>query len=513
MTNRVVIFDTTLRDGEQAPGFSMNPEQKLRMAKQLERLGVDVIEAGFPIASEGDFEAVKKIAKEIRGVTIAGLARCKKEDIDRAWEALKYAKHPRIHVFIATSDIHLKYKLKMTREQVLDTAIQWVKYAKKFTNDVEFSAEDATRSDVDFLAQVFEAVIENGATTLNVPDTVGYAIPEEFGAMIRALFEKVPNIHKAVVSVHCHNDLGLAVANSVTAIQNGARQVECTINGIGERAGNAALEEIVMILKTRAERFGVVTGVNTTEIYRSSQLLCNITGVYVQRNKAIVGANAFAHEAGIHQDGVIKNPLTYEIMTPQSVGIPESVLILGKHSGRHALGKRLEELGYKLSKEELERLYRAFIQLADKKKEVYDTDLMALVQDQEAEPFSVYTLENLQVLSGRHLIPTASVCLRKGKEEKIESSSTGDGPVDAVCKAIDRITGMSAKLTEYSINAMTKGKDALGEVFVRIEVNDKTFTGRATSTDVIEASAKAYLNAINQALVYGDTVRGSMENV
>jgi 2-isopropylmalate synthase len=513
MKNRVVIFDTTLRDGEQAPGFSMTAEQKLCMAKQLERLGADIIEAGFPISSDGDFESVKKIAQEIKSCKIAGLARTKKEDIDRAWEALKHAKNPRIHMFLATSDIHLKYKLKKSREEVLDTAVQWVQYAKKLTDDVEFSAEDATRSDVDFLCRVVEAVIDAGATVVNIPDTVGYAVPDEFGTLIRILSEKVPNISRAVISVHCHNDLGLAVANSVAAVQNGARQVECTVNGIGERAGNASLEEIAMILHTRNELLGLNIGIKNTEIYRSSQLLSNITGVYVQRNKAIVGSNAFAHEAGIHQDGVIKNPLTYEIMTPQSVGIPESTLVLGKHSGRHALSKRLSEMGYTLSKEELNRVYGAFTNLADKKKEVYDADLAMLVQDGTAEPLDAYTIENIQVLSGTHIIPTASVRLKRGIDIT-ENSSTGDGPVDAVCRAIDHITGLQAKLTEYTINAVTMGKDAMGEVLVQIEYQKHTFTGRAASTDVIEASAKAYLNAVNQALyMHERNVTVKMEKV
>jgi 2-isopropylmalate synthase len=501
MKNRVLVFDTTLRDGEQAPGFSMTVEQKVRLARQIERLGVDVIEAGFPTASEGDFESVKKVAQEVKGCTIAGLARTKQEDINRAWEALKHSKRPRIHLFIATSDIHLKHKLKKSREEVLDLAARSIRYAKTLTDDVEFSAEDATRSDVGFLSQVIETAIEAGATVVNIPDTVGYAVPEEFGTLIRTLRETVPNIHKAVVSVHCHNDLGLAVANSVAALQNGARQVECTVNGIGERAGNASLEEIAMILQTRHERFHLTTGVVHTEIFRSSQLLSSTTGVTVQRNKAIVGSNAFAHEAGIHQDGMIKNPLTYEIMTPQSVGIPESVLVLGKHSGRHALSKRLSELGTKLNKEQLDRVYEAFTRLADRKKEVYDADLMMLVQEQSDHTVDAYILDNLQVLSGTALIPTASVRLRRGAE-RCESSSTGDGPVDAVCRAIDRITGLPAKLTEYTLTAVTKGKDAMGEVLVQIEHKKRVYTGRAASTDVVEASAKAYLHAVNQAVFH-----------
>jgi 2-isopropylmalate synthase len=501
MKNRVVFFDTTLRDGEQAPGFSMTVDQKIAMAKQLERLGADVLEAGFPIASDGDFESVRRVSQEIRGCTVAALARTKKEDIDRAWEALKHAKRPRIHTFLATSDIHLKHKLKKTRDEALETAVQWVRYAKSLTDDVQFSAEDATRSDVGFLARVIEAVIDAGATVVNIPDTVGYAVPDEFGQLIRTLRDTVPNIGKVVMAVHCHNDLGLAVANSVAALQCGARQVECTVNGIGERAGNASLEEIAMILHTRSERLKLTSGIAHQEIYRSSQLLSNITGVYVQRNKAIVGSNAFAHEAGIHQDGVLKNPLTYEIMTPVSVGIPESVLVLGKHSGRHALSKRYSEMGCRLSKEELDRVYTAFTRLADKKKEVYDADLMMLLQQDSSEAPAAYVLEGLQVLSGTQLIPTATVRLRRSGESA-ENSSTGDGPVDAVCRAIDRITGFPARMTEYSLNAVTKGKDAMGEVLVQIEHRKRTYTGRAASTDVIEASAKAYLNAVNQAVFH-----------
>jgi 2-isopropylmalate synthase len=499
MKDRVMIFDTTLRDGEQAPGFSMNIEQKIRMARQLERLGVDAIEAGFPIASEGDFEAVRRIAKEIRDSTVAGLARTKKEDIDRAWEALKHARRPRIHTFLATSDIHLQHKLKKSREQVLDTAAECVRYAKSLTDDVEFSAEDASRSDLDYLCRVIEAVIEAGATVVNIPDTVGYSIPEEFGLLIRHIREMVPNIKKALVSVHCHNDLGLSTANSIAAVQNGARQVECTINGIGERAGNASLEEFVMSLYVRGDRLGLKTGVVTGELFRTSQLLCNVTGMQVQRNKAIVGANAFAHEAGIHQDGMIKHAATYEIMTPQSVGISESMLILGKHSGRHALGKRYKELGLALSKDELDKAYGVFTRLADKKKDIFDADLIAIVQDEVSEAPEAISFLSVQAVSGTNVIPTATVKLKKGDEE-IEDSSTGDGPVDAACKAIDRITGMKSKLVHYSINAVTKGKDALGEVLVQIENGGQTYTGRAATTDVVEASAKAYLNAVNQVI-------------
>jgi 2-isopropylmalate synthase len=469
------------------------------MAKQLEALGVDVLEAGFPIASDGDFESVKKVAQEVRKCTIAGLARTKKQDIDRAWEALKYAKNPRIHTFLATSDIHLKHKLRKSRQEVLDTAFEWVKYAKTLTDNVEFSAEDAVRSDMDYLCEVIQAVIEAGAIVVNIPDTVGYSVPEEFGRMIQTIKERVPNIGKAGISVHCHNDLGLAVANSIAAVQAGARQVECTINGIGERAGNASLEELVMILYTRKDLFFIKNKIITTEIYKSSQLLCNLTGMSVQRNKAIVGANAFAHEAGIHQDGVIKNPQTYEIMTPLSVGVPENTLVLGKHSGRHALSKRYAELGYRLSKEELDKAYKIFTQLADKKKDIYDADLIAIVQDEVAQIPEAFTFDSLQFFGGTQLTPTATIRLKKGNE-LIQDSAIGDGPVDAACKAIDRITKIKGKMTNYSIHAITKGKDAMGEVLIQIEHRGTSYSGRSASTDVVEASAKAYLNAINRAI-------------
>ena len=499
-TDRVIIFDTTLRDGEQAPGFSMTFEQKIQLAKQLERLGVDVMEAGFPITSEGDFESVKQIAKEIKHASVCGLARAKKLDIDRAWEALRYAKKPRIHTFIATSDIHLEHKLRMSRQQVLDQVVEMVRYAKSLTEDVEFSAEDAIRTDIDYLCQVLKAAMEEGAVVLNIPDTVGYSIPGEIGSIMQKIQEKIPGIcDKVTLSAHCHNDLGLGVANSISAIQNGVRQVECTINGIGERAGNASLEEVVMILKTRRDLFGIDTRINTQEIFRTSQLLSHLTGMKVQRNKAIVGENAFAHEAGIHQDGVIKHRSTYEIMTPQSVGIPESSLVLGKHSGRHALAKRYKELGYELSKEQLDKAYQKFTQLADKKKLVYDADLVAIIREEIRDIPDTYVIESVQVLSGTHLTPTATVRLKRGSVIK-EDSAVGDGPVDAACKAIERMIGISGKLTHYSINAVTIGKDAMGEVLVKIEHDNQTYNGQAVSTDVIEASAKAYLSALNRVI-------------
>ncbi len=499
MGERVKIFDTTLRDGEQAPGFSMNIEEKLILAKQLAKLGVDVIEAGFPIASPGDYESVKRVSQEVEGVTVAGLCRANEKDIERAADALRHAEQPRIHTFIATSEIHMKYKLQMEPQAVLEAAVNAVRFARRFTDDVEFSAEDATRSDLDFLCRVIEAVIKAGATTVNIPDTVGYTMPSEYKERIRCLFERVPNIDKAVVSVHCHNDLGLAVANSIAAVEAGARQVECTINGIGERAGNASLEEIVMALKTRHDLFGLETGINTEEIYRTSQLVSRITGVYVQPNKAIVGKNAFAHEAGIHQHGVLANPLTYEIMTPQSVGVPVNRLVLGKHSGRHALKERLEELGFQLDEDTLNRVFEKFKRVADRKKEVFDEDLIILAEEEVMAIPRSFEMEYIHVSSGNQVLPTATLGLRRG-DEVLRDSAIGDGPVDATYKAIERITGVQGKLLSYQIRAITKGKDALGEVTVKVQFNGVVMIGRGSSTDVLEASARAYLNAVNKFL-------------
>ena len=498
MEDRIYIFDTTLRDGEQSPGCSLNLEEKVRMARQLEQLRVDVIEAGFPIASVGDFEAVHLISRTIEQCTVAALCRTVKGDIDRAWEAIQYAKKPRIHTFIATSDIHLTHKLKKTREQALEDAITAVRYAKSLCGEVEFSCEDASRSNIDFLCKVVEQAIDAGATIINLPDTVGYSIPEEYGSMFRIVRERVPKASEIVLSSHCHNDFGLAVANSLAAVRNGARQIECTINGIGERAGNAALEEVVMALRTRNETLGVDTNVNAEEIYKSSKLLSTLTGMMVQRNKAIVGANAFAHEAGIHQDGMLKSRITYEIMTPQSVGIKHSTLVLGKHSGRHALKQRYTELGYPLSNEELEQAYRSFCTIADQKKDIFDEDLIAIVEDRESAADDFYSLENIQVVSGTNLRPTATVELRL-RDERFVDSATGDGPVDAAYRAIERITGVIGKLTEYSIKSVTFGHDAIGEVFVRVDFGGVLFNGRAVSTDVITGSAKAYLEALNRA--------------
>ncbi len=494
---KIKIFDTTLRDGEQSPGASMNVDEKIQVAKQLKKLGVDIIEAGFPIASPGDFEAVNRIAKEVKGVTIAGLCRARNEDIERAAEALQPAEQRRIHTFIATSDIHLKYKLRMSREQVIEAAINAVKKARQYTDDVEFSAEDATRTDWDFLCKVTEEVIKAGATTVNIPDTVGYIIPQEFGELIEYLFNKVPNIDKATISVHCHNDLGLAVSNSLTAILKGAGQVECTINGIGERAGNAALEEIVMALKVRNDFFKADTNIVTQEIYRTSRLVSKITGMVVQPNKAIVGANAFAHEAGIHQDGVLKERTTYEIMKPEDIGIPSSKIVLGKHSGRHAFKKRLEELGFTLTDEELNRAFERFKRLADQKKYVFDEDIEALVSDEVLRITETYELLDIDVSIGTKKKPSAYVKMKINGDEK-EISISGDGPVDAVYKAITELTGSKASLNKFEIKAITGGTDALGEVTVILEESGNTVRGHGSDTDIIVAAAKAYVNALNK---------------
>ncbi len=501
MERKIYFFDTTLRDGEQSPGISLNVHEKLEIAKQLDRLGVDVIEAGFPIASNGDFEAVKAIAQNIRRPTIVGLARAVKQDIDRAWEALQYAEHPRIHTFIASSDIHLQYKLKMTREEVLQRAVEMVRYAKSLCPDVEFSPEDGSRTDPAFLYQILEAVIDAGATVVNIPDTVGYSTPAEFGALIRGIRENVPNIDRAIISVHCHNDLGMAVANSLAAVENGARQVECTINGLGERAGNASLEELAMTLRTRKGYFQCEMGIVTEQLYRTSALVSHLTGVHIQPNKAVVGANAFAHESGIHQHGVLSNRETYEIMTPESVGLKQSQMILGKHSGRHAFEERLKDLGYSLSEEEINEAFRKFKELADKKKYVMDKDLEALVNmDVSSSIPDLYELSYYHISSGNTLISTSTVRI-KHQDEIIEEAACGDGPVDATFKAIERAIGMEINLVDYYLRAVTSGKDALGEVTVKISINSHVYVGRGISTDIIEASAKAYVNAINK-LVY-----------
>ena len=494
---RVLIFDTTLRDGEQSPGASMNQEEKLRIAWQLERLGVDIIEAGFPVASDGDFLSVQQIAREVRRPQIAGLARANLNDIDRAWDAIKEAAHPRIHTFISTSDIHLKYQLKKTRDQVMKEACAAVAHACSCTPNVEFSPMDATRTDWDYLCDIVEAVIGEGATTVNIPDTVGYIMPQEFGSLIAYLFEKVKNIHQAVISMHCHNDLGLAVANSLAAVKNGARQVECTINGIGERAGNTAMEEVVMALATRKDYFGFSTGIKTEYIYQSSRLLTHITGIPVQPNKAIVGANAFAHESGIHQDGLIKEKITYEIMTPQSVGISGTHLVLGKHSGRHAISEHLKKMGYKLNADEIKRVFVRFKELADVKKEIFDEDLESIIYEELYRIDEKYKLVYLNVVSGNVAIPTATMQMEVDKEI-IQDAGFGVGPVDATFAAIRKITKTNYHLLKYAVNAVTGGTDAQGETTVQLQYNGKSVVGRGADPDVIVASAKAYINALNR---------------
>ena len=497
---KIKIFDTTLRDGEQSPGFSMNIHEKLQVARQLEKLNVDIIEAGFPIASEGDFEAVREIAKNIKKCKVAALARAEDKDIDRAWEAIKDAQDPFIHTFISTSDFHLKYQLHLSREEVLNKAVNAVRRAKSFSPNVEFSAMDATRTDRDYLCQVVEAAIEAGAITINIPDTVGYAVPQEFGGLIQYLSENVSNINQAILSVHCHNDLGLAVANSLAAVLKGARQVECAINGIGERAGNASLEEIVMALRTRKDFFNLKSQVVTEQIYSASRLVSRITGVGVQPNKAVVGSNAFSHESGIHQDGLLKEKITYEIMTPESIGIPQSTLVLGKHSGRHAFRDRLKKLGFELTKHELNMAFERFKNLADKKKEVFDEDLEAIMSEEIFRGLKApekYKLLNLNFASGTVAIPTATVEMEVNGE-RIKEAGFGDGPVDAAFKTIAKITGTKSKLLKYSVNSITGGTDAQGEVTVRLEENDNIVTGQGAHTDIILASAKAYVNALNR---------------
>ena len=500
--DRVLIFDTTLRDGEQAPGAAMTVDEKVEIAHQLARLRVDIIEAGFAASSPGDFEAVSRIAREVKGPIIASLARAHPDDVDRAWEALRGAESPRIHVFLSTSDIHLAHMLQKNREEVLEMAVENVKRAKRYCEDVEFSPQDATRTDPEYLYALLEAVIEAGATTVNIPDTVGYAIPEEFEALIRSLFERVPNIHKARVSVHCHNDLGLAVANSLAAVRAGARQVEGCINGIGERAGNASLEEIIMALHTRRDFFGVTTNINTREIYRTSRLVSEITGFPVQPNKAVVGLNAFRHASGIHQHGVLRARQTYEIMNPEDIGIPGSAIVLGKLSGRAALRARLQDLGYEVSGEELDRIFQAFKRLADLKREVTDEDLHALMAEERraVSESAGYRLEHMQVSTGTQDVPVAVVRLAGPEGQTVTQTASGNGPVDAVCKAIAQAVGVSPKLVEYSVRSITEGLDAQGDVTIRLEHAGRVYTGRGTATDIILASARAYLNAVNRML-------------
>jgi len=497
MSDRLYIFDTTLRDGEQSPGCSMNLEEKLRVAHSLAALGVDIIEAGFPVASPGDFAAVHRIATDIHGPTIAGLARAHPKDIERAAEAVKPAEHARIHTFIATSPIHMEAKLRMSPDEVLEMAVAAVKQARSLVPEVEFSAEDAGRTEMDFLCRIVEATIAAGARVINIPDTVGYMTPQEFGGRIRELRERVPNADQAIFSVHCHNDLGLSVANSLAAVENGARQVECTINGLGERAGNASLEEIVMILRTRSDRYDIETGIDTTRIVPASKLVSQITGMPVQPNKAIVGANAFAHEAGIHQDGVLKHHKTYEIMTPESVGWTTNRMVLGKHSGRAALKSRYKELGVEVDKDALNTAFKRFKVLADKKKEVFDEDLMSILEHSEEVESERIKLSSLHVASGTRDTPVAAIELEiEGKAHK--ATSEGDGPVDAAFKAINSLVEPNGKLLLYAVNAITAGTDAQGEVTVRLQDAGRIVNGQGKDTDIIVASAKALIAALNK---------------
>ena len=500
MTKKIMIFDSTLRDGEQTPGARLNLEEKLKIAKQLAKLNVDVIECGFPVSSPGEFKAVQAIAKEVKGPVITALARIVKADIDAVWEAIKYAKRPRIHTFLGSSPIHMKYKLQKDPEALLQMGIDAVKYAKRYTADVQYSLEDATRSDLDYMCRVIEAVIKAGATVVNIPDTVGYAVPEQYGELIRNIMNRVPNIDKATISVHCHNDLGLAVANSLSAVHNGARQVECNINGIGERAGNAALEEIVVGLQIRQDYFKEYhTDVNLGEIYKTSRLVSSLTGIPIPVNKAVVGINAFAHSSGIHQDGVLKNLSTYEIINAELIGSKAAQMVLTARSGRHAVRHELQEMGFTMTDTEFEDFFVLFVELADKKKEVFREDLEALMADRLAYTSPTFTLEYLQTVSGSRSIPAAVVKLKKGDEIFVETDC-GTGPIDAAYNAIDKITGFQPRLETYNLRGVTEGRDALGEVSIMIKYQDKTIVGRGTSTDIIEASVRAYLNGINKLI-------------
>jgi len=497
MSEKIILFDTTLRDGEQSPGASMNKAEKLRLARQLEKLKVDVIEAGFPVASQGDFEAVSQIAREVRGLTVAALARTQKEDIDRAWEAIHKAASPRLHLFVATSDIHLKFKLRLSRREVLDMIKKSITYAGKYLSNIEFSAEDASRTEFPFLVQAVQAAIQAGATTINIPDTVGYALPEEFGDRFQLLRERIGDPDRVIWSCHCHNDLGLALANSLAAIKKGARQVEVTVNGIGERAGNTSLEELVMALRTRKDLIPCYSQVDPRQIYPSSRLVSRITGLLVPANKAIVGANAFAHESGIHQNGVLKKRTTYEIMTPQDVGLDQSVLVLGKHSGRHAFQERLRDLGYALSREDFQKIFERFKELADKKKDIVNDDIEALIADELLMVPDTYKLIYLNVISGNVAVPTATVQIEVNGE-LIQKAGFGVGPIDATFNTINKITRTRCKLLSFSVNAITGGMDAQGQVNVRIEEQGIMALGKGSDSDIITASAKAYLNALNR---------------
>ncbi len=499
---RLVIFDTTLRDGEQCPGASLNRKEKLEIARKLAALNVDVIEAGFPVASPGDFDSVKEIAREIRGSSIAGLARALEKDIETAARALEKAESPRIHIFLSTSKTHREHKLQKNKSEIIKMATDAVQFGKKFCDDIEFSPEDASRTEQDFLCEVIEAVIDAGAKTVNIPDTVGYAVPDEFGELISNINSSVNNIDKAVISVHCHNDLGMAVANSLAAVKAGARQVECTVNGIGERAGNAAMEEIVMALKTRRNFFGVDTRIDTKQIMPCSKLVSSLTGFFVQRNKAIVGKNAFAHESGVHQDGFLKKKDTYEIMNPKDIGLEDSELVLGKHSGRNALSKKIENLGYKLTDNELREVFEDFKILADEKKDLFEEDILSLIQKQKfsEENLITYKVESIKCSFESGKTPKASVVLTNRDGEKNEATANGDGPVDSICNAIDSITGLSCKLIDYQVMSKTKGRDAQGEVTVRVVSDNQEVLGKGVGVNTIEASGFAYINAINKLL-------------
>jgi len=505
--DKVIIFDTTLRDGEQAAGNSLNSSEKLDIARQLQELGVDVIEAGFPITSPGDFESVERISRELTTSSVCALSHANKEAIDRAWEAVRKAKKPRVHIFLSSSDIHLSYQLRKSKDEILQLAHDMVAYGKKHCDDIEFSPMDATRTDPQFIYQLVASVIDAGATTVNIPDTVGYAVPKEFSELINGILTNVLNVKKAVISVHCHNDLGLAVSNSLEAIRLGARQVECTINGIGERAGNASMEEIVMALKTRNDFYKLDTNIDTTQIYKTSRLVSELTGFIVQPNKAIIGQNAFRHQSGIHQDGVLKKSITYEIMDPRSVGIPASSLVLGKVSGRHAFAERLAELGYVLDEQALNNAFQSFKDLADKKREITDRDIESLVAEGLRTIGETYHLDHIEVSCGDHSIPTATVKLLSPDGQTLVDAAIGTGPVDAVYQAINRIVRVPNKLTEFTVNSVTAGIDAIGEVLIRIESDGVTYTGRGADTDIIVASAKAYMNALNRLLAVKSTKR------
>ncbi len=513
-SDTVLIFDTSLRDGEQAAGTSLTSGEKLSIARQLDRLGIDIIEAGFPVSSPGDFEAVQLIAREVRRPIICGLAHCRPAAIDRAWEALQDAARPRIHVFLSASDIQLAHMLKKSRLEALEMAREMVARAKSYTHDVEFSPMDATRAEPDFLYLLLEAVIDAGAVTVNIADTVGYSMVHDFGNLLEGILSDVPNIRQACLSVHCHDDLGLAVANSLEAVRRGARQVECTINGIGERAGNAALEEVVMALHTRRDVFGLRTNVDTTQLYKTSRIVSDLTGFVVQSNKAIVGANAFRHQSGIHQDGMVKESTTYEIMDPRSVGIPASSLVLGKLSGKHAFRERLAELGFSLSDEALAHAFRAFKDLADKKREIADRDLVSLVGEELRQETQVYKLDHVDVSCGDHSLHSAAVRLIGPDGQALEDAALGTGPVDAVYQVINRIIGIPNSLVEFTINANTEGFDAIGEVLIRIESEGRLYTGRGASTDIVVASAKAYMNALNRLIIFhrGAAEQGALYN-